>query len=772
MKLRRLIAGALAAMMMFSFGACGKKQEDSTSTGESNNSSVESNKDSMFGYSDMSCDGIEGSVAYTALMGDKIAIYTTEFDEAAGSGAGLLGTAGDSATMNDALISGDDTVAVQTQRVYLLPVTGGTAELIKEAKDQTISAENMSASEDNIIIRYIDMANQKAYLEVIDKTGNTVNQIDISKYEGFGAGAQAEYVEGECMTKEGDIVLALNESVKVLGSDGNEKADIKIDTYYITGCGLLKDGTPFVAYFQDEAMKLDTIDVAGGKLDKSYDLSGGLSISSIQTGFGDYDVVFSSNVGEYGYKLESGEATKICDFNASDMNVTYLTRALMIDEKTILLTTMDEETGNSSIELYSKLDPNEIQDKTELTLMTYYAGADLKEHVIDFNKSHSDIRITIKDYSETDDTFSKMSADVAAGNMPDIYVLNGGIGDLSFNQCVSKGLFEDLIPYIEADSEISENDFVPSVLDAMKVDGKLYYTSAAFSVNTLITGDASLADKDGWNFNEMKEYVDSKPADSRLFESAEKSEILGKLFMTTSGEFVDWEKGECDFDSPEFKSLLEMANRGSSTHEEFDLDEYANDLKSGKQLFVSGYLTPDVISMYDALMGGKAIYIGYPNKEKQGVYASMDISYAISTTCKDKDAAWEFVRTYFTKEYQGKRYSEEYNGCPTRQDVFDMYMKAFTTTEPYTDEYGNEIKPLSGTSGFAGAEVENKPLTEAEANRFKDLVGKIKKVWEYDTSLFDIVSEETAPYFAGDKNVDEVAATIQNRASTYIQESK
>ena len=81
-----------------------------------------------------------------------------------------------------------------------------------------------------------------------------------------------------------------------------------------------------------------------------------------------------------------------------------------------------------------------------------------------------------------------------------------------------------------------------------------------------------------------------------------------------------------------------------------------------------------------------------------------------------------------------------------------LIVRPFTTTEPYTDEYENEIKPLSGTSGFAGAEVENKPLTEAEANRFKDLVGKIKKVWEYDTSLFDIVSEETAPYFAGDKN--------------------
>ena len=798
MRLRtRIIAGALAAMMMLSFGACGKKQEGSTSSATTD-SSVESNKDAMFGYSDMSFDGIEGSVAFTAMSGDQVVFYATDYEEdTASAGAVLLDADGDTvsandsliatrsdsliatnsdsliATNSDALISGDDTFITQTQRIYVAPATGGTAELIKEVKGQTASAEDIAASADKIVVRYVDMANEKAYLEILDKSGNTINQIDVSKYAGFEVGEESAYISGTYLTDDDNIILALNDTVKVVDLEGNEKANVKLDTFYITGGGVLKDGTPFIAYYQDEATKVSTIDIAGAKLGETYDVSAGFNANAFQKGFGNYDLILSTNTGEYGYVLKSGETTKLCDYNASDMNVTYLTHTLMLNDQTILLTSMDGETGNSKIELFNKLDPSEIQDKTELTIMTFYAGAGLKDHVIEFNKSHSDIRITIKDYSETDDAYGKMSADVSSGNLPDLFVVNGGVGDMSIEQCVSKGIFEDLMPYIEADPELSESDFVPSVFNAMKFDGKLYYASSAFSINALISGDKSLAGKDGWTFQEMKEFVDSKPEDTRLFESGGKTETLGSLFITSVGDFVDWRNGECSFDSQEFKDLLEMANRGAAeTEEEFDISEYANDLQSGKQLFVNGYLTAEELCLYDKMFGNNAAYIGYPNKEKQGIYASMDISYAISSTCKDKDAAWEFVRTYLTKEYQGKIYTEGNISCPTRQDVFDDYMEALKATKPYTDEFGNEITPLNGTIGFVGLEVEKKPLTDAEVKNFTDLVGRISRVWDYDTSLIDIVNEEAAPYFAGDKTVDEVASTIQNRAKTYIQENR
>ena len=46
---------------------------------------------------------------------------------------------------------------------------------------------------------------------------------------------------------------------------------------------------------------------------------------------------------------------------------------------------------------------------------------------------------------------TKLNADIAAGNVPDIMVINN---QLPVNSYIEKGLFEDLNPYIEKDEEL------------------------------------------------------------------------------------------------------------------------------------------------------------------------------------------------------------------------------------------------------------------------------------------------------------------------------
>ena len=88
------------------------------------------------------------------------------------------------------------------------------------------------------------------------------------------------------------------------------------------------------------------------------------------------------------------------------------------------------------------------------------------------------------------------------------------------------------------------------------------------------------------------------------------------------------------------------------------------------------------------------------------------------------------------------------------------------------DEFGNEIKPVEGGVGIGSVTVDLKPLTEEEIQQFRDLTDEVSRVWETDQSLFEIIDEETKPFFAGDKSADETAKTIQNRATTYLNESK
>lgn len=50
------------------------------------------------------------------------------------------------------------------------------------------------------------------------------------------------------------------------------------------------------------------------------------------------------------------------------------------------------------------------------------------------------------------------------------------------------------------------------------------------------------------------------------------------------------------------------------------------------------------------------------------------------------------------------------------------------------------------------------------------LVDSAQNRYRYHIALQNIIDEEAASYFSGQKSVDDVAAIIQNRASLYLQE--
>ena len=59
-----------------------------------------------------------------------------------------------------------------------------------------------------------------------------------------------------------------------------------------------------------------------------------------------------------------------------------------------------------------------------------------------------------------------------------------------------------------------------------------------------------------------------------------------------------------------------------------------------------------------------------------------------------------------------------------------------------------------------------------QEDKIMDVIKNTTQVARYDTKLTDIINEEAAAYFKGQKSLDETAKIIQNRASTYINESR
>ena len=158
--------------------------------------------------------------------------------------------------------------------------------------------------------------------------------------------------------------------------------------------------------------------------------------------------------------------------------------------------------------------PEEVVEKQILTLGCCYIDSDVRTQVVQFNKTNEKYRIQIKDYSvyntETDyeQAYTKLNTDIVSGNVPDILVLDSS---LPLESYMSKGLFEDLYPYIDADEEMNRTDFLTSVFDAFSKDGKLYQLIPSFTVFTVVGKTADVGKETGWTLDDLNALMATKP---------------------------------------------------------------------------------------------------------------------------------------------------------------------------------------------------------------------------------------------------------------------
>ena len=129
------------------------------------------------------------------------------------------------------------------------------------------------------------------------------------------------------------------------------------------------------------------------------------------------------------------------------------------------------------------------------------------------------------------------------------------------------------------------------------------------------------------------------------------------------------------------------------------------------------------------------------------------------------DQLLSLIHIFLSDDFQTNQWN-----LPVTVSAFDQFMEAAITPEYYTDENGEQVE--SNYSTYIGdTEVEVKPVTQEQVDWFKDYVNNAEIGGDYDSDIYDILNEEAAAYFAGDKSADEVAKLIQNRVSIYLGET-
>ena len=159
--------------------------------------------------------------------------------------------------------------------------------------------------------------------------------------------------------------------------------------------------------------------------------------------------------------------------------------------------------------------------------------------------------------------------------------------------------------------------------------------------------------------------------------------------------------------------------------------------------------------------------IGFPSENGKGSSIAAELELAMSSKSRNKEGVWEFMRYFLSDEFQGKI---EYE-WPLSMKQVDNLAKEAKKRPSYEDENGNLVE-YDDVYYLNGEEVPISPMTQEEVDEVVAFIKSVDQLYTNHQDLMNIISEEAAPYFTGQKSVKEVADIIQNRVQIYVNENR
>lgn len=422
------------------------------------------------------------------------------------------------------------------------------------------------------------------------------------------------------------------------------------------------------------------------------------------------------------------------------------------------------------------------EGESEVTVLTLadigvQPGLSLYKAVTEFNRTHQDCRVEIIDYHDENNTYdeavTRFQLDLARGNAPDLLVTSSVPDGAVYSE---KGMLCDLYAFMERDSELNRETVVPSVLRAYEENGGLYVLAPNFVLATVCGPKSIVGDKEGLSLKEFQELLAKNP-NRYLTGFPQMETALMDLLRAGMDDFIDWEKGTCNFDCEEFQELLEFIKE-DLVPREYVLDsimegnaQLYQDYRSGKIMLKIGWLC-DVCdySMMKELFGEDVTLVGYPTNSGSGTCVNLQpAEVSIMKASQNQDRAWEFLKFYCM--YINPEPSEV-EGFSILSSRLEEQLQESQTTRYTNNEFGEREKsPRRYQSDtFHTINYYVYEATKEDADVVARIIESSDTKYGSYSAIFKIILEECAPYLAGDKKASEVSRVIQGRLSLYLAE--
>ena len=531
------------------------------------------------------------------------------------------------------------------------------------------------------------------------------------------------------------------------------------------------------------------------------------NVGSILPGDDAYDFYYTYNNNIYGYAAKTDTKEKLVNWLACDVDTNNMSGYAMLSDSRVAALMQDWSTDPTTYQLIvlHRVDASEIKEKKVLTLACMYLDWNLRSMIVEYNKTNDEYRINVVDYSEyaTDDDYNagvtKLTTEIISGSVPDIFLTS----NLPIDKYAAKGVIADLNTFMDGGNGLSRDYFVPQVMSALEKDGKLYELPTSFFVQTAYALSSIASQYDTWNVAAVQDAMTQLQEGATVFSDGwTKNTALSNCLSRNLSAFVDWTTGKCEFDSEAFQQLLAFCNSFPAETSDGDgaiayapsadiavddamWESDATRITNGKQLMsTTGMYSFDSYIWNVYAIRDKITFTGYPTEDGSGSSFELQMPMAISSVTKYPDAAWDFVCSII-KKMNTIDENNYYYGFPISQAAFDAEMTDIMTEQYQLDENGEQVdwdgdgepdKAIRGSyETMENGETVYKDvyaLTQEEIDQILGVINNTHSVYDYDQEILDIITDEVAAYFAGDKDVQTTASMIQSRVNLYVQEQR
>jgi len=525
-----------------------------------------------------------------------------------------------------------------------------------------------------------------------------------------------------------------------------------------------RDGTflslsiPEVAIADDALLTLYEIEVATKEIINEYSISnysaGRMFIAEEDSTF-DFYVIAGRYL--YGYVKETGEVETIIDFSESQINISNQRNIALFADGGVAIIKQHENMGFDThafiaeLAILRPIHRYYLADVEQVILVGFALRPIFIDQVMDFNRRNPEIQIIVYDYWSPDDNFGfgqaieRFHLDMIAGNIPDMILFEDPTQtDLMRvrEALVRQGVLLDLYYLIDADSELSRDDFFRNVMHGFEnADGELPVIGNWLTISTMISTNPSLR-INSWDIDDFLTIMEQEIAKGNLEPLG--GTLTGISFLTTMLEhigdyFVDKETGTSYFESENFVRFLELT---AAIPENPIYSDWPTDYFPDFNALLRGVQAVDLVGfgnfaglsdVFDTEPPPSFTYIGLPGTAGGQHNIRIWGTFSIFSNSQNVDAAWRFVRETL---------------LPNATDSIALTLR--------TDDFEDRLSTST--------------MTINEQETMREIMNNAIVQRPLSETIIMIIKEDFLAFYNGNRTAEESARIIQNRVQRYIDE--